>query len=427
MDIVDLSKDETQDVFLGNDNQQDVLNTQLAVINRMLEVLRRGEETNLYQLESNPNCEPFIDRFEHGVAGWTVTMDVLIANDMTVCDEVLPLSPTCEPVTYSITDSLSNVLYSGSVVSGGTLSQIIANATVTNSLGSTLASIEAEGTVELADVNNIDSDGSTVPTPAGVAFTCTPAEDATAVLKDTAGTTISTTPIASGASADITAPDATYTVQYEDATPIASGSVVSGGSVLVEVPNCVGGSVGATLMKTNQTVSYATGDDGDLEQGRATDFFTLDAVNPFSNLFRFTDELGTQTFANGIVIDWSTFDGINVLGWNRNIINADIDWATAISQAQTDSVGTFTSGWRVPNVTELHSIVNYGGVGIQYAPFNYLPSNILISSTSWKLDPSNYYYLYNWTNSIAVTDKVSSGTRRYISCRVFTVTGTTLS
>lgn len=174
MDIVDLSKDETQDIFLGNDNQQDVLNTQLAVINRMLEVLRRGEETNLYQLESNPNCEPFIDRFEHGVAGWTVTLDVLIANDMTVCDEVLPLYPTCEPVTYSITDSLSNVLYSGSVVSGGTLSQIIANATVTNSLGSTLASIEAEGTVELEDVNNIDSDGSTVPTPAGVAFTCTP-------------------------------------------------------------------------------------------------------------------------------------------------------------------------------------------------------------------------------------------------------------
>jgi len=33
-------------------------------------------------------------------------------------------------------------------------------------------------------------------------------------------------------------PDATYTVQYEDTTPIASGSIVSGGSVLVEVPVC---------------------------------------------------------------------------------------------------------------------------------------------------------------------------------------------
>ena len=87
MDIVDLSKDEVTDIFLGNDNQQDVLNTQLAVINRMLEVLRRGANTKDYVLDGAPSCEPFIDRFEHGVAGWTVTFDILVPNDMTVCDD----------------------------------------------------------------------------------------------------------------------------------------------------------------------------------------------------------------------------------------------------------------------------------------------------------------------------------------------------
>ena len=37
MDIVDTSKDEVTDLFVGNDNLHDVLNTQLAVLNRMLQ------------------------------------------------------------------------------------------------------------------------------------------------------------------------------------------------------------------------------------------------------------------------------------------------------------------------------------------------------------------------------------------------------
>jgi len=86
MDIVDISKDETIDLFLGNDNEQDVLNTQLAVINRVLEMLRRGDMYNDYfELTGSPTCEPFVDRFENKIAGWTVTFDVQIANTMTIC------------------------------------------------------------------------------------------------------------------------------------------------------------------------------------------------------------------------------------------------------------------------------------------------------------------------------------------------------
>ena len=261
MDIVDLSKDEVTDIFLGNDNQQDVLNTQLAVINRMLETLRRGANTKDYILDGAPNCEPFVDRFEHGVAGWTVTFDILVPNDMTVCANDVEPVKLCPDFTYTITDSLASVLYTGSVLSGNSLTQVITNATVTNSLATVLASIEAQGTVELADVDNIDSDGSTVPTPAGVPFTCTPqivCSDATAVLKDTALTVISTTPIASGASADITAPDASYDVEYLNGTPIDSGLIVSGGSKLIQVANPIVCADGSAVLKDTVGTAIST-------------------------------------------------------------------------------------------------------------------------------------------------------------------------
>jgi len=87
MDVVDFSKTEQTDQFLTNDNEQDVLHTQLMVINRLLEVLRRGSLfDDLYQLQGTPNCEPFVDRFENKIAGWTVTFDVMVANEMTSCD-----------------------------------------------------------------------------------------------------------------------------------------------------------------------------------------------------------------------------------------------------------------------------------------------------------------------------------------------------
>lgn len=86
MDIVDISKDETEDIFDGNDNELDVLNTHLAVLNRMYEFLRRGDlYDDKFQVTGTPTCEPFIDRFENKLAGWTMTFDVLIPNDMTIC------------------------------------------------------------------------------------------------------------------------------------------------------------------------------------------------------------------------------------------------------------------------------------------------------------------------------------------------------
>lgn len=86
MDIVDDSKQLITDIWQGNDNEQDVLNTQLTLAQKLTSDLLRGSlYSSLVQIQSEPTAEPFIDRFENKVAGWTLTFDVIVPNDMTIC------------------------------------------------------------------------------------------------------------------------------------------------------------------------------------------------------------------------------------------------------------------------------------------------------------------------------------------------------
>ena len=79
MDIVDFSPTE-------NDNEADVLNTQLAVLNRLAHSMLRGDLfDDKVQMIDEPTCEPFTERFENYMAGWTMTFEVSIPNDMTIC------------------------------------------------------------------------------------------------------------------------------------------------------------------------------------------------------------------------------------------------------------------------------------------------------------------------------------------------------
>jgi len=86
MDIVDESKSEITDKWLGNDNEEDILNTQLMIASRLVSDMLRGVlYSNLVQTVAPVLCEPFTDRFENKLAGWTATFDVIIPNDMTIC------------------------------------------------------------------------------------------------------------------------------------------------------------------------------------------------------------------------------------------------------------------------------------------------------------------------------------------------------
>jgi len=86
MDIVDTSKTKTADVLIGNDNEQDILNTQLSVINKLVGVLRQGTlYRDMFQLSGDPTCEPFYDRFENELAGWSCDITIQIPNDQNLC------------------------------------------------------------------------------------------------------------------------------------------------------------------------------------------------------------------------------------------------------------------------------------------------------------------------------------------------------
>jgi len=86
MDVVNVSKEEVVDIFIGNNNEQDILNTQLAVLNKLVQVLRGGTlHQDLYQLDGSPSFEPFYDRFENEMAGWALSFDVIVPNDISIC------------------------------------------------------------------------------------------------------------------------------------------------------------------------------------------------------------------------------------------------------------------------------------------------------------------------------------------------------
>ncbi|MDZ7744281.1 MAG: DUF1566 domain-containing protein [Candidatus Saccharibacteria bacterium] len=97
------------------------------------------------------------------------------------------------------------------------------------------------------------------------------------------------------------------------------------------------------LAATGQTTSYATGDDGDLERGETT--------SP-----RFTD--------NG---DGTITDNLTGLVWLRHAnCFGTRDWATAINDANnlasgscSLSDGSVAGDWRLPNIYELTSLIDY--------------------------------------------------------------------
>ena len=180
--------------------------------------------------------------------------------------------------------------------------------------------------------------------------------------------------------------------------------------------------VGAKLLKTGQTTSYRTGDDGDLEAGRDTSFTVLASNNPFGNTNRFTDELGGQTYTNNWVIDWSTYDGSNVLGYFRTPQNADT-WDNAV----TNSLGTFGtfSGCRLTNRKEIENIVDISTANVlQYSPFT-ISDNLWTSSTT--VFSSGNAWQLNLSSGGLIDFTGKAVLRKYIPCRTFTVTGTTLS
>ena len=86
MDLVDYTKEDLTHLYYGNNNEDDVHNQTLMICQRAFEDMRRGQMNNNYSIESDTaSFEFFVDRFTDDVAGCTMTFDVVMSNEMTIC------------------------------------------------------------------------------------------------------------------------------------------------------------------------------------------------------------------------------------------------------------------------------------------------------------------------------------------------------
>jgi hypothetical protein len=138
---------------------------------------------------------------------------------------------SCADATYTIEDSLGNVLYTGTIPSGGSVTEVIGNSTlnVNKSDGTLISSrsILSEGT----DSYNVG--------------------DSSAVLKDEDGNVLSTTPIKATETEDIVAPNGDVSVNS-----VAFDDVLSGGALNIQVRK----STGNDLIGSKQGQYWRIGD-----------------------------------------------------------------------------------------------------------------------------------------------------------------------
>jgi hypothetical protein len=158
------------------------------------------------------------------------------------------------------------------------------------------------------------------------------------------------------------------------------------------------------VLKTGQTTSFRTRDDGDLQLGRLG-FGVLPLNNSFGNTNRFTDDIGGQTYAAAYAIDHGTGNG-----WCLTL-RAAATWNTAIDRWATFSltVGATTySDFFLPSIAQVKSLVNYGtssGYLMNYAPFNYMGAGIWTSTTFALITTSAMVYQQVNINLERATDK----------------------
>lgn len=367
-----------------------------------------------------------------------------------VQDEQITVTiPPCADVNYRIADTANNTLYSGTIPSGGSLDQTITNTAVSNSNDTYTASVLAEGSLELPDVTfSVENSlgnvvwSATIPS---VTNSVGSAPDGQVQIKLENDGTLSNEFVASGAVHQYIVTNNAITVnnangfsihatepldirlKNQSGTTITPSSVTYNGNqhytdVTINTASFV--PVGATIPKTGQTTSYATGDDGATQRGRLTNFTTLPSNNPFGNTNRFTSKTGTQTYTNSVAIDWTTYNGTTVLAYYFGDANTR-PWATQLTQ-YTNSVIDGLRGWELFNINEATNIMNFsfpGGFLYNYAPFNLTRRYMFVSTnqtgtTAISTETAG-------PNPFTTAQKVSSLWGIWV--RVCTVNGTTIS
>lgn len=83
MDMIDFNKEESTDLINGNNNIQDVINTQFRLAYRVMRVLQKADlYRNDYQISSAPT---FTKQIYNSLRGWSVSFQISTNGEMTYC------------------------------------------------------------------------------------------------------------------------------------------------------------------------------------------------------------------------------------------------------------------------------------------------------------------------------------------------------
>ncbi len=168
-------------------------------------------------------------------------------------------------------------------------------------------------------------------------------------------------------------------------------------------------------IKTGQTTSFGTGDDGDREDGRGVDFFTLDCNNSFGNINKLTDINGLQVYGNDYLIDHLTG-----LGWLRVPVSNNDDWPTQLANAAASNAAGF-SDWFIPNIRQIFTLLNFENVNPN--PLNYAPLNSFgtVNGVFWlsttRRNLTTNAYIVQDQDASPLSHLGKTNTRRGIICR----------
>jgi hypothetical protein len=399
-------------------------------------------------LDKNNTLTPFIQDFKDRIAGHLISVSVSAPFDYNEC--AVPTTGTPQPPASSCPVAIitiNGVSY-GSVGSGNT---------------EDIAVVDGNGTPV----------GSLVSGNWVVSSSCA---DATAVLKNSLGTTLSTTDIPSGTSADILAPDTIITINSDSFLTNPSGvnpNILVKDGTGAEVGSKVGsewivptGSTPSGVLLQfplgEQYTSYRTGDEGwrmqngwynynapanpaviaQLDRTAGTNYwFQLESaikVGGNSNTLRFVDVDGLQVWGATDNKDKITIDKLTGLGFYRKTadLGGTSNWNGAIDAALTFSVVvdmvTFSDFYlmsREELLATLGEIIAASGVNVKDSITSQdifslaLSSTTIWSSTTQSNSGGANAYLKGWNPSTYIG---SSGKTLTTPYRVFVFDATSL-
>lgn len=171
----------------------------------------------------------------------------------------------------------------------------------------------------------------------------------------------------------------------------------------VLIPNAGEYKITRHLPKTGQTVSYMVNDDGQHERG-----WWRGRLNS-NNKQRFLCP-GTTVTDRATGLMWPS----NCIGLGGNNGNPVATWAGAILWAEALTFAGFTD-WHLPNIYELHSILNFGAIPGWYQPeFINVINNYYWSSTTYPAGTGSAMCLRFQFYVTGVFSKTAPGANIYV-------------